>query len=369
MTNINWLKQQIEQILEAPLLITEMELGAWNEMAKTLGQPDSAVVRRDAKLLGLWKNGTSTVQVLEVETALLSERELRLIELLLSYPRDGLEPKSSGPSKREDEARSLEMGDWLQDQIDRGDLDCPVPDNMGLKSRLQGTMLPFLLSTESHSGGGIQFAKLNKLLRSYFGGEIVLLPLKEDWLILVDEGILQDFREESEPGQEAERDMLDALCQGLYELITNEWVGGGLQLAAGDPFTGDRQMAAVAVSLRETLQLGRVFYVTEHIYFPWKLRLERLIYSIPDNQRSKFVEEIGRHSELLKDEETRTTMQTFFQMDCNVSETAKRLYIHRNTLLYRIDKFKQETGLDVRSFQDAVLVKLGLLLYKLTKRA
>ncbi|GJM80639.1 hypothetical protein HMSSN139_31350 [Paenibacillus sp. HMSSN-139] len=55
-------------------------------------------------------------------------------------------------------------------------------------------------------------------------------------------------------------------------------------------------------------------------------------------------------------------------MDCNVSETAKRLYIHRNTLLYRMDKFKQETGLDVRTFNDAVLVKLELLLYKVTKR-
>jgi len=55
-------------------------------------------------------------------------------------------------------------------------------------------------------------------------------------------------------------------------------------------------------------------------------------------------------------------------LDCNVSETAKKLYIHRNTLLYRLDKFKQETGLDVRTFNDAVLVKIALLLYKVTKR-
>ncbi|WP_334077885.1 PucR family transcriptional regulator [Paenibacillus sanfengchensis] len=369
MTNMNLLKQQIEQILGAPLQLTEMELQAWNEMTVASGQPHSGVIRNNGKWLGRWSSGLSTVQVFEVEIAELSEREIQLIELLLTYAHNGQESKPSGPSRREDEARSVEMGDWLQDQIDRGELECPVPDHMSLKTHLQGTMLPFLLSVEHSSGDGIQFAKLNKLLRSYFGGEIVLLPIKEDWLILVNEAILQDFREESEPTQEAERDMLDALCQGLYELITNEWVGGGLQLAAGDPFTGDRHMAAVAVSLRETLQLGRVFYVTEHIYFPWKLRLERLIYSIPDNQRVQFVEEIGRQSELLKDEETRKTLQTFFQLDCNVSETAKRLYIHRNTLLYRIDKFKQETGLDVRSFQDAVLVKLGLLLYKLTKRA
>ena len=66
--------------------------------------------------------------------------------------------------------------------------------------------------------------------------------------------------------------------------------------------------------------------------------------------------------------ETMTTLEQFFQLDCNVSETAKKLYIHRNTLLYRLDKFKQETGLDVRTFNNAVLVKIAMLLYKVTKR-
>ncbi|MFD2881944.1 PucR family transcriptional regulator [Paenibacillus rhizoplanae] len=62
------------------------------------------------------------------------------------------------------------------------------------------------------------------------------------------------------------------------------------------------------------------------------------------------------------------TLETFFEMDCNVSETAKKLYIHRNTLLYRLDKIKQETGADVRSFGDAAIVKLAMLLYKVTKK-
>jgi DNA-binding PucR family transcriptional regulator len=76
---------------------------------------------------------------------------------------------------------------------------------------------------------------------------------------------------------------------------------------------------------------------------------------------------LGGYDYLL-DAETISTLETFFQLDCNVSETAKKLYIHRNTLLYRLDKFKQETSLDVRSFQDAVLVKIALQLYKVTKR-
>ncbi|MDT2192264.1 helix-turn-helix domain-containing protein [Paenibacillus larvae] len=68
------------------------------------------------------------------------------------------------------------------------------------------------------------------------------------------------------------------------------------------------------------------------------------------------------------DTETQTTLEQFFGLDCNVSETAKKLYIHRNTLLYRLDKFKQETSLDVRNFHHAVLVKIALLLYKVTNR-
>jgi len=68
------------------------------------------------------------------------------------------------------------------------------------------------------------------------------------------------------------------------------------------------------------------------------------------------------------DPETLATLEIFFEQDCSVSETAKQLYIHRNTLLYRLDKFKQETGLDVRTFRDAVLVRIAISLYKVTKR-
>jgi DNA-binding PucR family transcriptional regulator len=68
------------------------------------------------------------------------------------------------------------------------------------------------------------------------------------------------------------------------------------------------------------------------------------------------------------DSETLMTLEQFFAMDCNVSETAKKLYIHRNTLLYRLDKFKNATGIDVRSFNDAVLIRVALLLYKVTKK-
>lgn len=366
--DMNVLKQQVEQIIGTPLTVRELDWSAWNELIATSDRSpaSSSMIRAKDDYMWLWKTELSTVQVVKVPASQLTEREVKLIDLILSTVSGNI--KAVAPSKKEDELRSIELGTWIQERIESHELNIEIPDGIALKSRLQGTMLPLLLSGTA-SGQEIQFSKLNKLLRSYFGGETVLVPLRKDWLILVNERLLRDLREENEEDDTiAERDMLGDLCQGLYELITNEWGGGGFHLAASDPFEDARRIVAVAYSLRETVLLGRAFYVTEHIFFSWNLQLERLVYSIPENQRLHFIDAMMvNHTNLLKDEEMQSTLHTFFQLDCNVSETAKRLYIHRNTLIYRIDKFKQETGLDVRSFQDAVLVKLGLLLYKVTK--
>ena len=61
------------------------------------------------------------------------------------------------------------------------------------------------------------------------------------------------------------------------------------------------------------------------------------------------------------DEETLITIQKFFENSLNVSETARQLYIHRNTLVYRIEKLEKETGLDIRNFDDALTFKIALM--------
>ncbi|MEF2969145.1 helix-turn-helix domain-containing protein [Paenibacillus sp. M1] len=308
------------------------------------------------------------MQVLEADTGGITENEARLIELIVSGAREDKEHKTA-PAKKDDESRSIQFGEWIQERLEQGDTLKEVPESLALKPRLQTPMLPFMLSWENRAVQGVTFPKLYKLLRSYFGGDLLLIPLKESWLILVSEALLNDLREESEEGADTERDLLSALCQGLYELISNEWVGGGCHLSVHELITGDRDIAGAALSLQETLRIGHLFHVAEHIHLPWELRLERLVCSIPDEERGRFLAEMGGAAGIFSDEEMLTTLETFFQMDCNVSETAKRLYIHRNTLMYRIDKIKQETGLDVRTFRDAVLMNLQLLLYKVTKKA
>ncbi|MBB6024561.1 DNA-binding PucR family transcriptional regulator [Paenibacillus sp. JGP012] len=108
--------------------------------------------------------------------------------------------------------------------------------------------------------------------------------------------------------------------------------------------------------------------MTQHIHLPWELQLEQLVASISEKQRLRFIQEIGKGTLLFDDSETLATLEIFFSLDCNVSETAKRLFIHRNTLVYRLDKIKQEIGYDVRHFKSANIVQLLLLMYKVTKK-
>lgn len=362
---INLLKKQLELIIKTPVHLSSMKLAEWEKLNEAAAPVRWVVLPN--RSLWLWKTNSDTVQVLEAATSDLTETEASLIELLITAA-DAEDSSMRPVVKKDDEYRSQQLGTWVQEQLDQKEYRAGIPESLAWKSKLHGTMLPFLLGSENHSAMSISYNKLTKLLRSYFGGDVVILPLKEEWFVLVGEKLLADLRDENEEGPDTEQDMLGALCQGMYELVTNEWVGGGFHLAAGNPVDITQSLVATALLLQETLALGRIFHVSEQIHLPWELRLERFVYSIPEAQRQRFMDDADNQTRLLQDEETLMTLETFFQLDCNVSETAKRLYIHRNTLLYRLDKYKQETGLDVRSFHDAVVVKLGMLLYKVTNR-
>ena len=62
------------------------------------------------------------------------------------------------------------------------------------------------------------------------------------------------------------------------------------------------------------------------------------------------------------DEESLHIIECFFDNDLNIAETARKLYLHRNTLVYRLDKFEKTTGLDLRNFEDAIVIRVGLML-------
>jgi carbohydrate diacid regulator len=113
------------------------------------------------------------------------------------------------------------------------------------------------------------------------------------------------------------------------------------------------------------LDVGKIFYSEKNVVAYNNLGIGRLIYQLPMSLCRMFIKEIfdGKSPDDL-DEETLTTINKFFENNLNVSETSRQLYIHRNTLVYRLDKLQKSTGLDLRVFEDAITFKIALMVVK-----
>ena len=116
------------------------------------------------------------------------------------------------------------------------------------------------------------------------------------------------------------------------------------------------------------LDVGKIFYSDRKIIAYSNLGIGRLIYQLPIPLCKMFIKEIfdGKSPDEF-DEETLTTINKFFENSLNVSETSRQLYIHRNTLVYRLDKLQKSTGLDLRVFEDAITFKIALMVVKYMK--
>ena len=115
-------------------------------------------------------------------------------------------------------------------------------------------------------------------------------------------------------------------------------------------------------------EVGRIFYSERRINAYNTLGIGRLIYQLPESLCEMFMHEIfGEKIPDDLDEETITTVNKFFENNLNVSETARQLYVHRNTLVYRIEKLQKSVGLDIRTFDDALTLKIALMVVQYMK--
>lgn len=116
------------------------------------------------------------------------------------------------------------------------------------------------------------------------------------------------------------------------------------------------------------LDVGKIFFGEKDIIAYSSLGIGRLIYQLPIPLCKMFIKEFfGGKSPDDFDEETITTINKFFENSLNVSETSRQLFIHRNTLVYRLDKLQKTTGLDLRVFEDAITFKIALMVVKYMK--
>lgn len=116
---------------------------------------------------------------------------------------------------------------------------------------------------------------------------------------------------------------------------------------------------------RIALEVGKVFDTEKNIISYDNLGIGRLIYQLPTTLCHLFLDEVFKKGSIdVLDTETIYTIQKFFENNLNVSETSRKLFVHRNTLVYRLDKIKKLTGLDLREFDDAIVFKVAMMVNK-----
>ncbi|MBE6610625.1 MAG: PucR family transcriptional regulator [Ruminococcaceae bacterium] len=119
-----------------------------------------------------------------------------------------------------------------------------------------------------------------------------------------------------------------------------------------------------------SLEVGKVFDTDKNIISYENLGIGRLIYQLPTTLCEMFLQEVFKKGSMdALDREALTTIQAFFENNLNVSETSRKLFVHRNTLVYRLEKIRKMTGLDLREFEDAITFKVALMVRRyLTSR-
>lgn len=126
------------------------------------------------------------------------------------------------------------------------------------------------------------------------------------------------------------------------------------------------EISDIAQSFQEAkmaLQVGKVFYAEKDTISYGKLGIGRLIYQLPMSLCNMFIKEVfgNKIPDVLEDEEAMSTISKFFENNLNISETARQLYVHRNTLVYRLERIEKEIGLDIRKFDDAMTFRIAVM--------
>ena len=131
-----------------------------------------------------------------------------------------------------------------------------------------------------------------------------------------------------------------------------------------------RDLAKSYKEAQIAIEVGKVFDTERRIINYENLGIGRLIYQLPTTLCEMFLQEVFKKNPIdALDQETLFTINKFFENNLNVSETAHKLFVHRNTLVYRLEKIKKLTGLDLREFDDAITFKVALMVKKyLTSR-
>ncbi|MCD7745294.1 MAG: helix-turn-helix domain-containing protein [Lachnospiraceae bacterium] len=192
-------------------------------------------------------------------------------------------------------------------------------------------------------------------IRALFGAR------SDDFITAVDEKSIIVVKELGE--QDSYADM-DRVAEMILDALGEEKKQEAL-VAYGTIVGEIKEVSRSYKEARMALNVGKIFFEERKVIAYSTLGIGRLIYQLPIPLCKMFIKEIfdGKSPDDF-DEETLTTINKFFENSLNVSETSRQLYIHRNTLVYRLDKLQKQTGLDLRVFEDAITFKIALMVVK-----
>ena len=210
----------------------------------------------------------------------------------------------------------------------------------------------FIVETNREKDGN----ELEKI-RGLFGGK------SKDFVTAVDEKNIIVVKELSD---NESYDDLKKTAEVILNLFRSD--SSGVHISYGTVVNELKEVSKSYKEARMALDVGKIFFEEQNIIAYSQLGIGRLIYQLPIPLCKMFIKEIfdGRSPDDF-DEEILTTINKFFENSLNVSETSRQLYIHRNTLVYRLDKLQKSTGLDLRVFEDAITFKIALMVVKYMK--
>lgn len=211
----------------------------------------------------------------------------------------------------------------------------------------------FLIETDKEKD-----AATTELLNGMFSAQV------GDYITAVDESSVILIKE-----LETEEDYtkLDQIAHTIVDMMSMEAMMN-VRVAYGTIVGELKEVSKSYKEAKMALDVGKIFYAEKKVTAYNTLGIGRLIYQLPINLCRIFIDEIfGSNIPSELDDETLTTINKFFENNLNVSETSRQLYVHRNTLVYRIEKLEASTGLDIRTFEDALTFKIALMVVNYMK--
>ena len=177
-------------------------------------------------------------------------------------------------------------------------------------------------------------------------------------------------------GEDAEADMISRLLavslSNIKNLYDEKYDKGSFiknvvldNILPSDIYIKSKDLGRAYKEAQIALDVGKVFETDKNVISYENLGIGRLIYQLPTTLCEMFLQEVFKKGSLESlDRETLMTIQCFFENNLNVSETSRKLFVHRNTLVYRLEKIRKLTGLDLREFEHAITFKVALMVKK-----